>query len=200
MSLTLVLYSLGAYYTYLHIYFPVLPPPPSYPVVDSPKNDIIFSKFKSSSPLSLAISATLALIPPSDDPDPSSSESITRRREQAQAFAHSAIDSIEMETELLESSIEPSEALSSFPIQAHRKNFHPGVRLELESIAALLVLSTYEYGQRGNIAKMRNRAGQALIAAMDMGLHSRIEENEYSEGDRRIWWMTVCPLDIFVLF
>ena len=54
------------------------------------------------------------------------------------------------------------------------------------------MLSTYEYAQRGNIAKMRNRAGQAVNAAMDLGLHAKgNEEGYHAESNRRTWWMTV---------
>lgn len=39
---------------------------------------------------------------------------------------------------------------------------------------------------------MKMRAGQALNAAMDLGLHARgSDENPNSEADRRVWWMTV---------
>lgn len=73
-----------------------------------------------------------------------------------------------------------------------RPRFHPQAPLENESVLALLMLSTYEYAQRGNIAKMRNRSGQALIKAMELGLHSRgHEEGEDAEANRRAWWMTV---------
>jgi hypothetical protein len=147
--------------------------------------------FEPSSPLSLAISALLALIPHPDDLDPSGADSVRLRRAQAQAFAKSAFESIEVESELVESSIQPGEALSSEPEPLIRKPFHLQVPVELESIVALLLLSTYEYAQRGNIAKMRNRAGQALNAALNLGLHSKGEdEGYYAEANRRVWWMT----------
>jgi hypothetical protein len=58
------------------------------------------------------------------------------------------------------------------------------------------MLSTYEYAQRGNIAKMKNRAGQALVKAMDLGLHSRgHEEGDDAEANRRAWWMTVSAMN-----
>lgn len=39
---------------------------------------------------------------------------------------------------------------------------------------------------------MRNRAGQALNAAMDLKLHAKgNEEGFYAEANRRVWWMTV---------
>lgn len=196
-------YSLNAYYVYIHPYFPVLPPPEPHQLVDNVQagprrsadaifNGIKSSDFEPSSPLSLAISANLALIPHPDDPDPTSQESVLMRRAQAQAFSQSALESIEIESELVSSTIDPGEALSSGPNAITRKPFHPQVRLENESVVAYLLLSTYEYGQRGNITKMRTRAGQALVAAMGLGLHSRGDRDDvFAEGDRRVWWMTV---------
>lgn len=147
--------------------------------------------FEPSSPISLAISATLALIPHPDDVDPSGNGSIHLRREQAQALAQSAFESLEIESELVDSDMQPGEALSSDPAPLQRKNFHPQNPLENESIIALLLLSTYEYAQRGNIAKMRNRAGQALSAAMNLRLHEKgNEQGWYAEANRRVWWMT----------
>jgi len=148
--------------------------------------------FRPSSPISLAISATLALIPHPDDINSSRIESVHLRREQSQAFAQSAFESIEMESELTESNSQPGDALSSDPAPLRRKQFHPNNPLENESIIALLLLSTYEYAQRGNIVRMRNRAGQALTAAMNLGLHEKEDEEEwYAEANRRVWWMTV---------
>lgn len=158
--------------------------------------DAIFSSqsapdFEPSTPLSLAISAILALIPHSDDLDPSGTDSVHLRREQAQAFAQSAFESIEIESELPDSTTSPGDALSSDPSPINRNQFHAHVSLETESIIALLLLSTYEYAQRGNIAKMRNRAGQALNAAINLGLHCKgDEEGFYAESNRRVWWMT----------
>jgi hypothetical protein len=179
-----------------------LPPPEAHQVTDNPEvgfrqaPDAIFSSqsspdFEPSTPLSLAISAILALIPHPDDPDPTGTESIHLRRGQAQALAHSAFESIEIESELPDSTTSPADALSSHPAPLNRTQFHPQVPLENESIIALLLLSTYEYAQRGNIAKLRNRAGQALNAAINLGLHCKgDEEGYYAESNRRVWWMT----------
>ncbi|CZT11182.1 related to C6 finger domain protein [Rhynchosporium graminicola] len=198
---------LSAYYTYIHPFFPILPPPEAGQVTDNPDlgvrraPDAIFTSkfrpdFEPSSPISLAISANLALIPHPEDKDPSGTESLHLRREQAQAFAQSAFESIEIESELVDSVIQPGEALSSDPLPPNRKPFHPRNPLENESIIALIMLSTYEYAQRGNIAKMRNRAGQAVNAAINLGLHIKGDEDGYySEANRRVWWMayiTVC--------
>lgn len=194
---------LNAYYVYIHAYFPILPPPETDEVIDCPDigcrtdSNAIFSSplapdFEPSTPLSLAISATLALNPHPSDPNPSSPESTVLRREQAQAFAQSALESIEIEAELIDSNTQPGEALSNGPPVVTRQRFHPHAPLENESILALLMWSTYEYAQRGNITKMKNRAGQALAKAMDMGLHSRgHEEGKDAEANRRAWWMTV---------
>jgi hypothetical protein len=199
-----VRFRLGGYYTYIHPYFPVLPPPPeAHQVTDNPEfgfrpaPDAIFCSqtspdFEPSTPLTLAISALLALIPHPDDVDPSAIDSVHLRREQAQAFAQSAFESIEIESELPDSTTSPGDALSSDPTPFDRNQFHALVPLETESIIALLLLSTYEYAQRGNIAKMRNRAGQALNAAINLGLHCKgDEEGYYAEANRRVWWMTV---------
>lgn len=194
---------MNAYYIYIHPYFPILPPPDADKVIDSPEigsrtaTDAIFSTplapdFEPSSPLSLAISATLALIPHPSDPNPGSIESTLLRREQGQAFAQSAIESIEIETELIDSTTQPKEALSNGPPKVARQRFHSQAPLENESILALLMLSTYEYAQRGNIAKMKSRVGLALAMAMDLGLHARgYEKGNEAEANRRAWWMTV---------
>lgn len=143
------------------------------------------------SPIALAISATLALIPHPNDLNPDSMESVLLRRDQAHSFALLALESLETESELLYSTIRPSEALSQGPSLLLRKPFHPNCPVENESVIALLILGTYEYAQRGNISKLRTRAGQALVAAMGLGLHSRTNEpGPYSEADRRAWWMT----------
>lgn len=180
----------------------MLPPPEAHQVTDNPDigfrsaPDAIFSSqtspdFEPSTPLSLAISAILALIPHPDDLTPTETDSVHLRRDQAQAFAQSAFESIEIESELPDSTTSPGEALSSDPSPLKRDQFHPQVSLETESIIALLLLSTYEYAQRGNIARMRNRAGQALNAAINLGLHCKgDEEGKYAESNRRVWWMT----------
>lgn len=65
---------------------------------------------------------------------------------------------------------------------------------DLETLLALLILSVYEYSQRGNLLKMRYRAGQALALALDKSLHSCLDNDEFSEARRRAWWMTVNSL------
>lgn len=135
------------------------------------------------------------MIPHPSDPDASSTASVHLRREQAQALAQSAFEAIESEADLPESTSQPEEALSSEPGPLNRLPFHDRNPIENESVIALLLLSTYEYAQRGNIAKMRNRAGQALNAALGMGLHAKGDEEGYfAEANRRVWWMTVSAL------
>lgn len=192
---------LNAYYVFIHPYFPVLPPPVSIPVVDRPSSrprdehrkghrSNVRSDFEPSSPITLAISTILALVPHHDDEDPANHESVLYRRKFAQSFAESTMESIEIESEILDSDSSPSRALTGSSPTARRGSFHPNVPVEIESVIALLILSIYEYAQRGNISKMRTRAGQALISAMDMSLHSQGDnEGEFAEAKRRAWWM-----------
>lgn len=193
-------FRLSSYYIFIHQYFPILPPPPDELLLYD--RAIAHSQagfedeqdtYHPSSPLSLAIAALLALIPPGKDKHPLDPASIVLRRRYSHYLAQSAIESIEIESEDPISAFEPGQVLSQEVNQCHRNRFHPAVPLELESILALDLLSVYEYSQRGNITKMRSRAGQALVAAMELGLHSRGNtEAEFEEARRRTWWMTVC--------
>lgn len=180
---------LDAYYVFIHLYYPILPPPERLPVCNRPLSER--SPFRPSSPLSLAISAILALIPHPEVKQPSRSEYVKLRRDLAHSFAQSALEAVETDLELLDSSVDPSKALSDGAPQYQRKEFHSKVPVCLEAVLALVVLSVYEYAQRGNINKMCNRAGQALTAAMSMSLHEMVDEDEYSEARRRAWWITV---------
>ena len=186
---------MDAYYIWLHPYFPILPPVKSSQHKDNPH--LWFPKpsesaFESLSPTALAVSAILALIPHPEDPTPFEQEAIFARRETAHLFAKRTLESIEADSEIPNSSISPSQALLDEHSCISRPAFHPSVPLKLESVAALSILSVYEYAQRGNIAKMRDRAGQALMRAMDLSLHNRgTELDGFAEARRRIWWMTV---------
>ncbi len=134
----------------------------------------------------------MALIPLSPEKESRSPEAKTARRNQAHAYATACLNSIDVETELIESMISPQDALQKEFVEHGRAQFHPNVPLSLESILALLVLTVYEYAQRGNMTKMRARAGQALVMALDMGLCDKEDEREqYVEARRRAWWMTV---------
>ncbi|KAJ5160009.1 uncharacterized protein N7482_007013 [Penicillium canariense] len=189
---------LNAYYDFIHYYFPILPPrvlpqrqdrPLHCPVSPSPSSEPLMM-YRPRSPLSLAISAILALIPHPDDPEPSSPASVVQRRTYAHAFAQLANSVIETECDLELSSTHPGQALSSARPSVTRDRLHPLTPEDLETLLALLILSVYEYSQRGNLLKMRYRAGQALALALDKSLHSCMDSDDFAEARRRAWWMT----------
>ncbi|KAL0933961.1 C6 zinc finger domain-containing protein [Colletotrichum truncatum] len=186
---------LDAYYIFIHPFFPILPAPAGLPLdqaVPHFQNDTdgFQDEYQPSTAISLAISAILALIPCSNDTNHMSKESVVFRRRYAQYLAQCAIESIEIESELPDSSIEPPKALNESPDDFPRQQFHPEVPVELESIIALDILSVYEYAQRGNLKKMQARAGQALVSAMSLGLHTYTGDDLFAEAKRRVWWMT----------
>jgi hypothetical protein len=184
-------FSLEAYYVYIHPFFPILPPPINTPVDHATyhaKGDIPL--FESSSPLGLAISAVLALIPCPNDLNYQLQESVTFRRKYAQYLAQSSIEGIDNETELFES-FSPSDALATLVDEPATHWFHPEVPQSLEEVIALDILSFYEYAQRGNLKKMRNRANQALVSAVNLSLFECSDSDEHIEVKARVWWMTV---------
>jgi hypothetical protein len=192
---------LNAYYIYIHPVFPILPPPVYKVVADNPLSEAesLTSDYRPYSPICLAISAILALIPLFPGKESRSTDAKTVRRNQAHDYATSCLNSIDVETELIESMIAPQDALQKHFVEHGRAQFHPNVPLSLESILALLVLTVYEYAQRGNMTKMRARAGQALVMALDMGLCDKEDEGEiYTEARRRAWWMTVWSSGYFL--
>lgn len=182
---------LNAYYIFIHPYFPILPPPETRLDVDDPSTET--SHFEPISPLAMALLAILVLIPHPDDEQPECDESVRQRRLAAHAFSQMAMESIEVETELLESATSPSAALSHSSPSFSRHRLHSCLPIELESVLAHNVLSIYEYAQRGNLAKMRNRASQAYDAAIRLSLHdiSGLPIDQCTEARRRAWWMTV---------
>lgn len=182
---------LNAYYIFIHPYFPILPPPVATLQVDNPVSESSF--FEPASPLAMALMAILVLIPHPEDEYPDSDESVCLRRQRAHSFSQMTMESIEIETELLESTTNPSDALDHRRPSIERQNFHPYVPAELEGVLAHALLSIYEYAQRGNLAKMRNRASQAYDAAIRLSLHdiSDLSIDQYTEARRRAWWMTV---------
>ncbi|RHZ70417.1 hypothetical protein CDV55_108467 [Aspergillus turcosus] len=192
---------LNAYYDFIHHYFPILPPRiaprcPDRPIdpaghySSSPSEEPLLA-YRPQSPLSLAISAILALVPHPDDPEPLSPAVVLRRRTYAHTFAQLANAGVEEDCELQASSTDPSQALLNNRPMINRKPLHPRTPVELESLLALLILCVYEYTQRGNLLKMRYRASQALAIALDMSLQSLGEEHdEFAEARRRAWWMT----------
>lgn len=85
-----------------------------------------------------------------------------------------------------------STALAHTSTRSQRRSLHSDLPVELEAVLALCLLAIYEYAQRGNIRKMRDRAGQALVYAMDMSLHCMSRsETLHAEAKKRAWWMTV---------
>ncbi|CAI0652473.1 unnamed protein product [Colletotrichum noveboracense] len=196
---------LDAYYIFIHPFFPILPPPSGLPIdqaVPHFQNDTetFQDEYQPSTPVSLAISAILALIPCANDTNHLSKESVVFRRRYAQYLAQCAVESIEIESEIPDSSIEPPKALNESPDDFPRQQFHPGVPLELESVIALDILSVYEYAQRGNLKKMQARAGQALVSAMSLGIHACTEDDIFAEARRRVWWMTVRFADLDLVY
>jgi hypothetical protein len=182
---------LNAYYIFVHPFFQILPPPEVTLEVDAPAEGP--TDFQPISPLAMALLAILSLVPHPDDAQPDSDESICLRRQEAHTFSQMAMESIETETELLESATSPSAALDHTRPSFSRERLHPCLPVELESVLAHVVLSIYEYAQRGNLAKMRNRASQAYDAAIRLCLHdiSDLPIDECTEARRRAWWMTV---------
>ncbi|KAK4937188.1 hypothetical protein LTR10_022093 [Elasticomyces elasticus] len=181
---------LNAYYIFIHPYFPILPPPQATLDVDDSASES--TGFEPASPLVMALLTILALIPHPGDLFPDSDESVCQRRQEAHSYSQMAMESVEVETELLESATSPSAALEHSQPLLRRGRFHPCVPTELESVLAHTLLSIYEYAQRGNLAKMRNRASQAYDAAIRLGLHdiTDLPPDECTEARRRAWWMT----------
>lgn len=147
------------------------------------------------SSLTLALSAMLVLIPTAEDTFPMAETSLALRRSYAQLFAQAALTAVETETDDL------SPALSTNAFEAEscraRNGLHPQVPTQLHPVLALVVLGIYEYCQRGNVSRMRARGNQAITTAMDISLH-RLDSTptDYSEAQRRAWWMTVSGRDI----
>lgn len=172
---------LDAYYVFIHPYHPILPPPERLPVYNRPLSQR--PEFRPSSPLSLAISALLVLIPHPKETDPLRAEYVKLRRDFAQSFARDALYAVQLDPSLRN----PSNNV----LGVDRAQFHPKLPLHLEGILALNLLGVYEYAQRGNLCTMSDRANEALTSAIKLSLHESLEEDEYAEARRRTWWMTV---------
>lgn len=113
------------------------------------------------------------------------------------------MESVEIESEMLASFDLPGDALGGDQSSFRREPFHPSTPIEIEGMLAFLVLSIYEYAQRGNLVKMRNRSSQALDAATRLSLHEEdisCYPDQFTEARRRAWWMTVCIIQIFENF
>ncbi|KAJ6184552.1 hypothetical protein N7519_005853 [Penicillium mononematosum] len=189
----------NAYYIYIHPYLPLLPPPAvpqqdDHPTVirpfgESSQADKSHMPYWPTSSLSLALSAMLVLIPTAEDTFPMAETNLATRRSYAQLFAQAALAAVETETDDL------SPGLSSIVpgIESSRalNVLHPQVPTQLDPVLALVVLSIYEYCQRGNVSRMRARGNQAITTAMDISIH-RLDSmtTDYSEAQRRAWWMT----------
>lgn len=142
-------------------------------------------------PITLALSAILALIPLPDDPNARSSQSTWDRRFQAHQHAQAAFTAWDNESEMMDSTINPKDALSNGPACSHRTLFHPNLPLDLEGNVTLMLLAVYEYTQRGNVKKMMNRGGQSLSLALDSQLYKAKEgHDQFAEARRRVWWST----------
>lgn len=145
------------------------------------------------SSLSLALSAILVLIPPSEDSFSMTEASIALRRSYAQLFAQAALASVEKEIDEIGLTMHLNAPGAGLP-QGHSP-LHLQVPLQLDPILALVVLAVYEYCQRGNVTRMRGRINQAATTAMDISLHELgSTTTEASEARRRAWWITVSSL------
>ncbi|KAJ5939188.1 hypothetical protein N7466_002322 [Penicillium verhagenii] len=189
---------LNAYYIYMHPYFPLLPPSPN-PQYEDRSTFVQSSKqfaepkkadlpYWPVSSLSLALSAILVLIPPTPDSSSLTEAAVLLRRSYAQLFAHAALSSVEREIDELS----PASSINVIgaSISQEQSQLHSQVPLPLDPILALVVLAMYEYCQRGNVSRMRARVNHAVTTAMDISLHDPGPiATEYSEAQRRAWWM-----------
>ncbi|KAL6695507.1 hypothetical protein J3F84DRAFT_374555 [Trichoderma pleuroticola] len=189
---------LNAYYIFIHQYFPILPPPKTHPTVDCPIQWPLAAAettipHQSASPLGLALSAVLALIPLPQETHCTSAACVSFRKALAQKFAQAALQRIDADSEYLDfiSDRQVGSVTAVEQLSISRDPLHPQTPVELESILALLLLSNYEHTERANLLKMTARASQALIIAKNMSLHRMGLENDgVSEAKRRAWWMT----------
>ncbi|KAJ6144515.1 hypothetical protein N7470_008410 [Penicillium chermesinum] len=186
---------LNAYYIFIHPYFPLLPPPLELQTNDEPTIVQISTDpedpkqsdlpYWPATPLSLALSAILVLVPPNPDIFPITNAGIILRRSWAQMFAQEALSHVERELDLC-----IPESLSS--MMDGQDQLHSKVPRPVNSVLALTALSIYEYCQRGNASRMRARINQAYTTAVDMSLHDLgPNSSEFSEAKRRAWWMIV---------
>lgn len=189
---------LNAYYIFIHPYFPLLPPPKRRSTPDCPIPWPLAETKKalpnsSESPLSLALSAILALIPLPQEARCASPACVSFRKSLAQRFVQAALQRVDADSEFLDfiSDLHVGSAAVAGKSTVPRDPLHPQAPVELESILALLLLSNYEHTERANLLKMTARASQALIIAKNMSLHRLgLENDNFSEARRRAWWMT----------
>ncbi|PYI12598.1 hypothetical protein BO78DRAFT_465738 [Aspergillus sclerotiicarbonarius CBS 121057] len=186
----------NAYYIHIHPFLSILQPPLSDQISDRPvpvefphiNLDNIERSFLPhwpTSALTLALSAVLALIPLPQDPKPSSDSGVRSRRSCAQLFAEAAFGEVDKEIdricqELSQSSVPMKQGMDASSLSL------------LSPVLALVMLSLYEYCQRGNLSRMRSRANQAITAAMDLSLHN--SGPTATEAQRRAWWSAMFVL------
>ncbi|KAJ6013763.1 hypothetical protein N7540_008354 [Penicillium herquei] len=187
---------MNAYYIYIYPFLPILPPPKLPLYQDRPaaintlglKESVIDRSCLSywpTSSLTLAISAILALIPFPADPNSFNTLSVNLRRPHAHLYAEAAFSEVDNE-------IDGISATCSHPRIDSRMEPDSYAKSQLSPIIALVLLSIYEYCQRGNISRMRSRANQAVTAAMDLSLHN--SGSRASEAQRRTWWSAMLVL------
>lgn len=200
--------SIGAYYTNIYAFLPLLPAPGSVPIgtilanlgPDTPCFSIMspspssttratlsFVESRASagvvpknSPLLLSILAILVLMPHPQDPKPASAGSRLLRRKASSRYACESMKLIE-----------------DFIDRAGEE----GDDVPIECVQALNVLVRWEMAQNGNFQKTRQRAGHAAQVAMDLGLHRSNGHLTFAEGEewkrdvrRRTWWLTFMVL------
>ncbi|KAL3251448.1 hypothetical protein ABHI18_010657 [Aspergillus niger] len=176
---------LDAYYIFIHPYYPILPPPDRLPVIHNPAGVDHPDGFKPASPLALAISAMVALVPHKDVKNPARPEHVKIRREVALRFAEAAYAAIAKDYQPLRA---PGGFEGSLRDSIGRPPFHSKLPVCLEGVIALSILCFYEYGQQGNLDNTARLANEALEMAFMLGLHESLEENEYALARRRSWW------------
>ncbi|KAJ5087530.1 hypothetical protein N7456_011146 [Penicillium angulare] len=188
---------LNAYYIYLHSFLPILPPPKSELSGDNPveMGSLNFHNTfleRSSMPywpatsLSLALSAILALIPIADDLNAFSTSTIQLRRVHAHLYAESAFREMENDLDRIATGCARRRTPIAEDVDSDATKLRP--------ILALVILSVYEYCQRGNISRMRSRANQAVTSAMDLHLHKL--DDAATEAQRRAWWSAMLMLHL----
>ncbi|KAB8223117.1 hypothetical protein BDV33DRAFT_189260 [Aspergillus novoparasiticus] len=148
-------------------------------------------------PNSKSVSNPVRLYGSNEDIKPKTTEYLKRRREYAHCFAQTALGVIEKDYELLSMSQNSQTGLADTTRAFERAPFHPKLEVPLEGVVTLSMLSIYEYAQRGNIDDMLQRANQALALAMSMALHEAVEEEQYADSKRRVWWMTSPVFDLY---
>ena len=122
------------------------------------------------SPFCLAVQAILVLVPHPQDSNPKSTDSKRLRCATSNDFGRLTMN-------LIESTLE-----------------NP----TLETVQALCILSLWEWGNSGNLARSRSRSDQAVQVAMELGIHELdkyASEERSMEGEdwrrdmaRRTWW------------